>query len=331
MYLPRHVKLETRKQTKVLPVILLIIFITAVFFSIYKRKQIMLFFKGSSAEKHTKAENRLIESVLQGEKNKDYLQEYISNVQALLHTEPVNSRGYFAQARVHYLEALFSGFELKTIHLIEKLSRTGTVPDKILDDFSVHLEPMYRQALRARAFSAEFGDSNSNLILVLLYEALQNRKNFSLIAGELKTVQYERVSPELRKNYIWLSLLSSVKSADFDFLNQLLKMNKDLQGKSNLEITEREESYLQGLTFFYKKDFIRSLELIRKVQKEQDRLGIEAGKTEAEIFFLQNLHEKAIVILENLFEVSGKQDKDIQKRLQKIVESKSGLKSKYLK
>lgn len=59
-----------------------------------------------------------------------------------------------------------------------------------------------------------------------------------------------------------------------------------------------------------------------------DLITIEATKFEAMIFFKQNLHDKAISLLENIYEETGSQDKKIISLLKQILESKPGLKTK---
>ena len=46
------------------------------------------------------------------------------------------------------------------------------------------------------------------------------------------------------------------------------------------------------------------------------------------IFFQQNLHEKAVSLLETIYGETGSQDKKIIRLLKQIVESKPGLKTK---
>jgi hypothetical protein len=67
---------------------------------------------------------------------------------------------------------------------------------------------------------------------------------------------------------------------------------------------------------------------LRESKSGYDLITIEATKFEAMIFFKQNLHEKAVTLLETIYVETGSQDKKLIRLLKMIIESKPGLKTK---
>ena len=91
-------------------------------------------------------------------------------------------------------------------------------------DFSsqyTQLNTMYRNALRANIFAEEYREKHSNLLLILLYETLEARKNPTSILSSLHSIEYERVNTDLRALYIWLSFISAVNSGDSEALESI--------------------------------------------------------------------------------------------------------------
>src|SRR6185436_2568447 len=120
---------------------------------------------------------------------------------SFLQSEPLLPRAHHAIAKGYYYELLSSGFQLSNQKLLKFLTDDG-FSGKDFEEYSSPLEGMYRNALRAMVFQPDFPESSSNRLLVLLYQALEGRKDPGLILGELAFVEYERLTPELRPVYI---------------------------------------------------------------------------------------------------------------------------------
>lgn len=95
-----------------------------------------------------------------------------------------------------------------------------------------------------------------------------------------------------------------------------------------MNINEREILFLKGISSYNKKEYVRSLEYLREAKGNLDFITIQAIKMEANIFYQQNLHEKAIVILEQLYDTTGKEDDSIKLKISQIISSKPGLRSR---
>ncbi len=188
---------------------------------------------------------------------------------------------------------------------------------------------MYRNALRAKIFSDDFREKQSNILLILLFETFEARKNPSIILEELGKIEYDKISPDLRSVYLWLSFIASVNSGDMEALELMNERNTNLQDGLQMKISEREIIFLKGVSSYNKKEFVKSLELLREAKGSiDDFITIQAIKLEANIFHQQNLHEKAITILENLYEATGRKDESIKEKISQIMLTKPGLRSR---
>ena len=114
-----------------------------------------------------------------------------------------------------------------------------------------------------------------------------------------------------------------------DALELMKERNNNLQDGLQIKINEREILFLKGVSSYNKKEFVKSLELLREAKGSMDDfITIQAIKLEANIFHQQNLHEKAISILENLYESTGRKDESIKAKISQIILTKPGLRTK---
>ncbi len=327
MYLPRHYKVDKKKATNFKPFLLVVLLIALGTLFFKKRKEIQLLFAGNIPQKYAKNEKKIIETLATGKLVKDQVVEFTSISQSYLQVEPLNSSSHHAVAKSAYYELIVSGFEFSLKNLMKFVIESQII-EKDLDLYYPKLNTMYRNALRARIFSDEFREKHSNNLLILLYEILESRKKPSLILEELKQIEYEKVSPDLRSVYIWLSFIAAVSSGDIDALAEINEKNHNLQDGLQLKVNEREVIFLKGVSCYNKKEFVKALELLRESKGNLDFITVQAIKMEANIFYQQNLHEKAISILENLYQATGKEDDSIKLKISQIIASKPGLRSK---
>jgi hypothetical protein len=116
-------------------------------------------------------------------------------------------------------------------------------------------------------------------------------------------------------------------SGNIDSLEKYILLNESLTTRK-IDLQPRNISFLKGIVFYHSNDYIKSLNFLRESKSGYDIITIEATKFEAMIFFKQNLHEKAIVLLENTYEETGSQDKKIIRLIKEILKSKPGLKTR---
>ena len=327
MYLPRHYKVERKKATNFKPFIFALLLFSALFFLYKKRKEIQFLFAGNIPQKYVKYEKKIMETLASGKLEKEIVSDFASISQSYLQVEPLNPSSHHAVAKSAYYELLLNGFEFTLTKLMQFILET----DVAQKDFSAHytqLNTMYRNALRANIFADEYREKHSNLLLILLYETLESRKNPTFILSALHSIEYERVNTDLRALYIWLSFISAVNSGDTEALESINEKNSNLQAGLKLELNDREILFLKGVSAFNRKEFVKALELLREAKGSLDYITIQAIKMEANIFHQQNLHEKAISILEQLYDSTGREDASIKLKISQILATKPGLRSR---
>ncbi|MCB1180040.1 MAG: hypothetical protein KDK36_20850, partial [Leptospiraceae bacterium] len=232
-------------------------------------------------------------------------------------------------AKSFYYSLLINGLKFDSEKLLNFIIK-GSYDTNFFTEKYAFFDGMYRNALRADAFQDEYPELNSNRLLVLLYETMEGRRNSKLILEDLKKIDYERVTPDVRLIHTWLSFISATSSGNIEDLESIFEKNKSFGKEGGIEISDREFLFLKGLAAYKSKDYIKSLELLRDCKEGLDFISINAIKTEAMIFYYQNLHEKSITILEKLYVDLNGEDQSIKVTIQEIVSSKSGLKSKLL-
>ena len=159
------------------------------------------------------------------------------------------------------------------------------------------------------------------------YELIANRKRPIILLGELSLLDSTKLTKEFERTFIWMNIINSALSGNIDSLENHLSLNENL-GENKIDVQPRNASFLKGITFYNNNDYIKSLNFFRESKSGYDLITIEATKFEAMIFFQQNLHEKAVSLLETIYGETGSQDKKIIRLLKQIIESKPGLKTK---
>lgn len=328
MYLPRHYKVDRKRATNFTPYILLVLLVALGFVFFKKRKEIQLLFAGNIPQKYAKTEKKIIDTMINGKLEKELASEFSSISQSYLQVEPLNPSSHHAVAKSFYYDLIATGFDFSLKRLMSFVIDSQN-SDKEIEKYYTQLNSMYRNALRAKIFSDDFREKHSNILLILLFETFESRKKPSFILEELGKIEYERISPDLRSVYLWLSFIASVNSGDMDALELMKGRNNNLQDGLQIKINEREILFLKGVSSYNKKEFVKSLELLREAKGSMDDfITIQAIKLEANIFHQQNLHEKAISILENLYESTGRKDESIKAKISQIILTKPGLRTK---
>lgn len=320
MYQAYHYKYERKRKSPWKYVLLGIVFIGLVFLGYKYKNQIAIKFIGNAHQKFIKVENKTIEEFIAGNLKKETLLEFISTSSAFLQAEPLNPKASYGMAKgffynLYKTEMQFTLHEVYEYTLLETPLRNPS--------FYKLIEGMNRHALRARIFDEKFAETQGNLLLILLYETLSERVNPSFILKQFISIDYERLTPDLYRAYIWLGLINSINSGDLDELKIVLEKNKVLSKEFQIFLTERETKFLIGLTLFKANEFVRALENLREVRGGNDFLTIEATKLEAKIFYAQNLVEKAISILNDLDKQLSSKDESVKKLLAQFTKKKN--------
>ncbi len=326
LYLPRHYKQDKKKPTNYPLIIFFVLGIVLIGSIVYKWKEITTYFSANSIQKISKLEERIVISLEKKTFPKTLLAEYKSLTDLYYDSMPTDSTANYLVAKSSYYQ-LFNRIKFDMGDILELTSFERK--KSYMEHFQVEedMETMYRIALRANAFNPNFKEAESNKLFVYLYELIANRKRPIILLGELSLLDSTKLTKEFERTFIWMNIINSALSGNIDSLENHLSLNENL-GENKIDVQPRNASFLKGITFYNNNDYIKSLNFLRESKSGYDLITIEATKFEAMIFFKQNLHDKAIVLLENIYEETGSQDKKIIKLLKQILDSKPGLKTK---
>ncbi len=293
---------------------------------VLKWKSIVSYFSGNNIQKISNLEERINESFNKNIFPKNLITEYKSATGFYFDAAPTDSTANYLVAKTYYFQLLDRiNFDVNEIIELTSMERKKSYSEYFHAEED--LEAMYRIALRANAFNAKFNESESNKLLIYLYELIANRKKPIILLGELSLLDAIKINKELEKTFVWMNIINATLSGNIDSLENSLSSNENL-GEKKIDIQTRHVSFFKGIACYHGSDFIKSLNFLREAKSGYDLITIEATKFEAMIFFKQNLHEKAITLLENIYTETGSQDKKIIRLLNVIIESKPGLKTK---
>jgi len=298
LYRARHYKVEGKKRFTWKAPLLGLFFISTFLFLFWNRKEILFYFSGNVLQKNFKLEKKIIEEYLSGKLKKETIAEFISSSSSLIQLNPTLPRASHVMAKGFFYNLVFSGFEfsLNQAYLIILEDQNTR---EHLQKYNQIVNGMYRNALRANIFQKSYPEKDSNQLLIALSRTLEARMNPSLVLADFIKIDYENLTPDLKKIYFWLGLILSTKAGNEEELEIILDKN-NYSKEFSLTLTEREVNFLYGLANYHKKNYVKALEFLRKAKQDLDFLTIEATKLEAMIFYYQNLYEKAILLLEDL-------------------------------
>ena len=326
MYLPRHYKQDKKKPTNYPLIIFFILGIVLLASIGYKWKDILTYFSGNSRQKISKLEEQITISLNKKTFPKNLINEYKSITNLYFDSAPIDATANYFIAKSYYYQVLDRvKFDIAQLLELTSFERKNSYMQYFQAE--EELEMMYRAALRATAFNSNFQEVESNKVLIYLFELIANRKKSHILLGELSLVDPSKLSKDMEIAFIWMNIVNSALSGNIDSLENYITQNENL-GDRKIDLQPRSISFLKGVTLYNGNDFIKSLNFLRESKSGYDMITIEATKFEALIFYKQNLHEKAITLLENIYEETGSQDKKIARLLKKILESKPGLKTK---
>lgn len=312
MYQAYHYKLEKRKKSYWKYVFIFGLLI-GLGFLVYKYRNLVFFrFIGNAHQKFIKVENKIIDEFLAGNIQKDTLVNFISSASAFLQFEPTNPKASYSMAKGFYYNLIKSEltFNYKDIYQFTLIQEPKN------PSLTRVIEGMHRHALRATIFEEKFSEEHANLLLILLAETLSERVNSNYILRRFFQIDYDKLTPDLYKAYIWVGLVNSINAGNLDELQIMLDKNSSLANAFKVVIPEREQKLLFGYTLYKNKEFVRSLEYLRQARTaDLDFATVESLKLEAQIFYEQNLIDKAVSILNDLDKKLFSKDESIQKLL----------------
>lgn len=321
MYLPRHYEMKTKSKINFGLFFFISILIVSIFFTILYWKKISFYFSGNSKLKVTRVEEQIIPYLEKGKIPKNLISDFKTIANFYFESSYTNSSANFFLAKSNYYE-IFNSLKLTNLEIIQINSLNKTL--KFIENPKLKLEfdEMYKKALRAKAFSEDFAEKEQNQILILLYESIVLK---NLTEDSFEKINYDKIPKDLKKIYIILSFFSIPTTGQIDKLEKIFQLNET---EKLIFLSDEEKKFLKAVCFFQNKDLIKSLELFREAKIELNQIGIEATRYEAEIFSKQNLPEKAISILEELYSNTGSNNDKIILQIKEILKTKNGLKTK---
>ena len=321
MYIPRHDSSKRKSPFNWGFLILLVLIFLTLTGVIFKWKQISFYFSGNSKLKISRIEEKIFESMKKNKIPSNLISEYKSMSNLYIKAAPTDASANFYLAKSFYYE-LFNEIRLENSDIIKlntyaaELSILTTLKAK--DNF----ENMYKTALRANAFNDNFTETEQNKILIYFYEVFSLKKNKIDLLKDLNQLDHTKLPVDLKKIFLALNFIAIPLSGNSELFEKILLIN------DVYIFNENEIAFLKAVTLYSNKDYLKALELFRISKSELNPLSIEATIYEADIFYKQNLHEKSISILENLYTETGSSNEKILSHVREIIASKPGLKTK---
>ncbi|MCK6379962.1 MAG: hypothetical protein L6Q54_01745 [Leptospiraceae bacterium] len=296
---------------------------------VYKFKEIRLLFSSDGRSKLIRLEKKITEEFKKNELSEDTIKDYSKASGSFFSIDITNPEAFYFLALSNFYETHLMGSDIKLSQIPYACinGKSTLLPES--RNFDKTFGKMYIEAKRAKAFGLNNEFSESNNLLILYYETFHSSKKNEILSKEFLIINKNNISKNLTNLYKKLGLLIACLSGNTNLNNTILEEHIS-SGQS--EISEDEINFLKSLTFYNANEYVKSLEFLRNIQSSINPSLLKEGKIlEAMIFFKQNLHEKAIDILEKLYESTDKKDSEILNKIQTIVNSKKGLKSKLVK
>ncbi|MCB1158766.1 MAG: hypothetical protein KDK45_14795 [Leptospiraceae bacterium] len=227
-----------------------------------------------------------------------------------LKKERLDPDAFHFLARAYFFDATEAGLDLNATFLLKQASG-NKFNFNLSRNISLALTKMYKSALRARALVKDRHYSGLNRLFILLHETFEARKKKKYIMQELEEIDIDSIPSAYKKLYLWLHLYGISQSGKIEKFQKFENENQSLPVKQRIQFSERERAFLSGIVYFYNKDYIKSLSFLRKARTEKDLISLKAMKLEARIFYKQNLPDKAIHLLEDLYKQTEGKDSEI--------------------
>lgn len=326
VYLPRHNR--HKKKKSYLGIVFISISFVLLGAGIYKFREIQILFSSDGRSKLSRLEKKITEELGKNQLSEDLAKDYSKAANSFLTMDMINPEAFYFLALSGFYETNLNESEIQysRIPLACVNGKNLLLPES--KSFMKSMEKMYKDAKRANAFGLNSENSESNNFMILYYEIFRSSKKKEILAKEFSSLQKEKLSPNVVPIYKKLGLFSACAAGDSLFLEKLLE---DQAGSGSKELSPNDVAFLRGVSFYNSNEYVKGLDALRKLNPaENPALANEAKILEAMIFFKQNLHEKALEILERQYEASEKKDQEILKKIQLVVASRKGLKSKFV-
>ncbi|NCN09258.1 MAG: hypothetical protein GW938_05380 [Leptospira sp.] len=325
-YLPRHE--SHRKKKSKFPYLFLLFFLGLAIFGYFQERKIRLFFTKDQKQKIEKQKAKIQVAIEKNELIETYVRDFDTYSVDFLDKDPLDPSSIHYRARSYYYSLLLNGLQFDSASLIahidEPISQIFGDSNKTKDDFA----KIFRYARMAESIKDDFPEYESNKFLLFLTEAYRERKNFPNIYKEYSLLDTKSLESEFHHPTVWLLVYSAVRSGNTKDLEKLLEANKadDFLGK--ILLTEREENFLNGMCYYYAKDFVPALNYLRKSKSDfPDFITEKSLLMEARIFYAQNLHQKAVDLLSVGLNNTKKKNQEYKKQLKAWIAERPNLKT----
>lgn len=304
------------------------IFIAGLGYAYSQERKIRLFFAKDQRQKIEKQKQKIQSSLEKNELTDVYIRDFHTYTEDFLEKEPLNPASFHFRARAYFYDLFLTGVHYDSSSLISHLNTPLIELYGNTESAKTSLEAMYRNARKAYALSDEFPESNENNLLLFLGELIQDSKYPKSIWLRYSKIPVENLEKDFHFAYTWLKIYTAVRAGLFKELTQILEENKKEDAPGKLLLTEREEDYLKGISYYYGKEYVSALNSLRNVKSDNpDSITRNAILTEARIFYLQNLQQKAMDLLSGFYETSPRNKMEIGNQIKQWLQERPNLKT----
>ncbi|PJE01690.1 MAG: hypothetical protein CK427_09925 [Leptospira sp.] len=325
-YLPRHE--SHRKKKSKFPYLFLVFFLGLALFGFFQERKIRLFFTKDQKQKIEKQKVKIQAAIEKNELNETFVRDFDTYSLDFLDKDPLDPSSIHYRARSFYYSSLLNGLQFDSASLIshidEPISLIFGDSNKTKDDFA----NIFKYARMAEAIKEDFPESESNQFLLFLTEAYREKKKFPIIYKEYSVLDTKSLESEFHHPTVWLLVYSAVRSGNTKDLEKLLLSNRAEDFLGKILLTEREENFLNGMCYYYAKDYVPALNFLRKSKTDfPDFITQKSLLMEARIFYAQNLHQKAVDLLSIALNNSTEKSKEYKSQLRTWIAERPSLKT----
>ncbi|MEM7179505.1 MAG: hypothetical protein AAF518_01225 [Spirochaetota bacterium] len=312
VYLPRHYQNSSQKPpgNKKYFILLFLFFCFVAGFFLLSNESVKGFFVSDPIGSIKEEEQNVVNLLAKGKSARKENLRLQKSILSYLQKDSSNAMAFHFLARSYFYAVVLEGMKFDIAGIVNIYSNPRESIFRRDRRVFKNMRHMYRNALRARAIAPELLDKQSNQLFINLYEIIDGRKKRQIVFEEIKSLIQEQISPQFHKCLLWLEVLSTGLSGNADRLKQLFKENDTVAVQNRLKYTRQEFFYLFAATFFYKKDYLNALNFVRKAKVGEERLLVEALKMESIIFREQNLPQKSMQLLEEIYKKTHGENAD---------------------
>jgi hypothetical protein len=325
-YLPRHESHKKKKSKSPYIFLFLILILGILAFS--QERKIRLMFTKDQRQKIERQKTKIQTALEKNELNETFVRDFHTYSVDYIDKEPMDPSAIHFRSRAFYYNLLLTGLHFDSSSLISQIDLPISHAFGNTIKTKTEFDSIFRYARMAESIRDQFPEYESNRFLIFLSEAYREKMKFTNIYKEYSQIPISSLEPEFHHPFVWLLIYSSVRSGSSKDLGKLLDQNRSEGFLGKILLTEREENFLNGMCNYFNKEYVPSLNYLRKVKTENpDFITQKALITEARIFYAQNLHQKAVDLLSVAYDSSKEKNLEYKTQLRDWITERPNLKT----